>query len=108
MRLYHSSNDVCINLCNPISQILYVKICKYMRGKVESTPVVTKVMPVLTGLIRLMQGPKCRHKLPQFKEKNMPLKLNVFINCISGMIFMDDVEVPAENMLPNVKGFKVI
>jgi len=24
----------------------------------------------------------------------------------TGMIFMDDVEVPAENMLPNVKGFK--
>ncbi len=24
------------------------------------------------------------------------------------MIFMDDVEVPVENMLPNVKGFKVI
>ena len=23
------------------------------------------------------------------------------------MIFMDDVEVPAANMLPNVKGFKV-
>ena len=23
------------------------------------------------------------------------------------MIFMDDVEVPVENMLPNVKGFKV-
>ena len=64
----------------------------------ESTPVVTKIMPVLTGLIRMIKGPKCRHKL----------RLNVFINCISGMIFMDDVEVPAENMLPNVKGFKVI
>merc|ERR1712200_235281 len=24
----------------------------------------------------------------------------------TGMIFMDDVEVPMENMLPNVKGFK--
>ena len=24
------------------------------------------------------------------------------------MIFMEDVEVPEENMLPNVKGFKVV
>lgn len=26
---------------------------------------------------------------------------------ITGMIMMDDVEIPQENMLPNVKGFKV-